>query len=50
MDRQTHELTLLCLVAVLGTVFASMREDQTFIAVFAAQATFAFAILVRRLI
>jgi hypothetical protein len=36
MDRQAHELTILTLVAVLGTVLASMREDQTFMAVFAA--------------
>jgi hypothetical protein len=50
MDRQAHELTILCLVAVLGAVLASMREDQTFITVFAAQAAFAFASLLRRVI
>ena len=49
MDRQMHELTLLSLLAVLGTMLASMREDQLFTAVFAAEAGFAFASLVRRL-
>ena len=48
MDRQAHELTILSLVAVLGTMLAAMREDETFMAVFAAQAAFAFASLVRR--
>jgi hypothetical protein len=47
MDRQAHELTILTLVAVLSTVLASMREDQTFMAIFAAQAAFAFASLLR---
>jgi hypothetical protein len=48
MDRQAHELTILSLVAVLGTMLASIREDETFMVVFAAQAAFAFASLVRR--
>jgi hypothetical protein len=50
MNRQTHELTLLCLLAVLGTMLASMREDLTFMAVFLAQAAIAFASLLRRVI
>ena len=47
MDRQMHELTLLSLLAVFGTMLASMREDQLFTAVFAAEAGFACASLVR---
>ena len=48
MDRQAHELTILSLVAVLGTMLASIRDDETFMAVFAAQAAFAFVSLMRR--
>jgi hypothetical protein len=48
MDRQAHELTMLSLVAVLGTMVASIRENETFMAVFAAQAAFAFVSLMRR--
>jgi hypothetical protein len=36
MDRHAHELTLLSLLAILGVTLASMREDETFMAVFAA--------------
>jgi hypothetical protein len=48
MDRQMHELTLLSLLAILGVTLASIRENETFMAIFAAQAAFAFASLVRR--
>ena len=34
MDRQAHELTILSLLAVLGMIVASMRDDLTFVAVF----------------
>jgi hypothetical protein len=50
VDQQAHVLTLLSLLAVLGTMLAWMAEDRTFIAVFAAQAGFAFFHLVRRVI
>ena len=46
MDRQAHELTILSLLAVLGMIVASMRDDLTFVAVFLAQAGIAFASLV----
>ena len=46
MDRQAHELTILSLLAVLGMIVASMRDDLTFVAVFLAQAGIAFASVV----
>jgi hypothetical protein len=48
MNRQTHELALLGILAAFSTMLAWMREDKTFIAVFAAQAAFALSALVRR--
>jgi len=48
MNRQTRELVLLGILAASSTILAWMREDQTFIALFAAQATFALSALVRR--
>jgi hypothetical protein len=47
MNRQTRELAVLGILAAFGAMLAWTREDQTFIAVFAAQATFAFGALVR---
>ena len=48
MNRQTRELALLGILAAASTILAWMREDQTFIALFVAQATFALSALVRR--
>ena len=48
MNRQTRELALLGILAAFITMLAWMREDKTFIAVFAAQAAFALSALVRR--
>jgi hypothetical protein len=48
MNRQTRELALLAMLAAASTILAWMREDQTFIALFVALATFALSALVKR--
>jgi hypothetical protein len=50
MNRQTHELAVLGILAAFSAMLAWIREDQTFFAVFAAQATFALSAQVRRVI
>ena len=50
MNRQTHELALLGVLAACGGLLAWVHEDQMFTPVFMAQTTMAFLGLVRRLI